>query len=744
MKKPLVIILILALTFSLLTACADKPNESVEKEHEYGKIIYVSPDGNDENNGEKGSPVASLVGAVKAMRDYRSKNGLPESGIKIEFAEGTYNVTESITLTAGDSGTEESPIVFTSAKDAYVLFDGGVSIKPSDFKPADDAFKSILPTEEAKANVLMLDLAAAGCYDLDDSSDYKAEMGYTTTEPTPSPALGFYRQELFVNGKRQTVARWPNNTYCHPDVDLKTVITDENGTQFYKIFVSDEKASFWQNVETIRLYGMPKNDYASVFIPDVNLAEDSSALLFPLTASSRGLSEDCLYYVSNIPQELDSAGEYYWDTKTNIFYYWPEEDLENSVISFSQFAGVPISLSGCSHITVDNITAGYFRNSFIKGDGDYITVSNCSVYGIGGNAAISLNGDFNTVKGCLLHDLASAGIIIRTGDIATQNPGHTSVSDNIVHDWAQLFTVYNAAVAIRGFGGKILHNELYNSAHYAVEIRGGQCEVAYNDIHNACLEVADGGAVETWGYLSWAGNEYKYNYLHQIGDNLNPAFGIERPGLGSGFFFDFWGRYAICYGNLFVDVKGCCMCGVSGHITCQNNLCINVGEPINIADNGVTERSDGYDNTWVKDDIRLYDYLNQIWRYSSSRTALFIEVNDQKRNIYCMDLPLAAAYNIFQNNVRFIDSNAEVKPFDCDDNEYYTKYGIIHASDYSFNMSSLLDNVCYTDVDPGFTDYANGDYTLREDSRVFRDLIGFENIDMSVFGPRTSENPFKK
>ncbi len=741
MKKQFAIMLILALTFSLLTACADKPSEPIEDEHNYGKIIYVSPNGNDENNGEKGSPVASLVGAVKAMRDYRSQNGLPEGGIKIEFAAGTYNITEGITLTAEDSGTEDKPIVFAGANDAKVLFNGGISLNPADFMPADEDFKALLQTEEAKQNVVMINLAKAGCYDLDSAKEYYNKKS-TDIDPNFSAEADYYRQELFVNGKRQSLARWPNEPYCNPEID-REVEEKDSKEGYVLIYISEKQAELWRSVDKIEFYGLPIFEWANTCISDIDVAEDKPALMFPVIKSDFGITSDCLYYVYNIPCELDSPGEYYWDTKTNFLYYWPTDEFETAGISFSQLSEVPFTLDECSYISLENLSAVSFRNSFINGEGDHISINKCHLSGIDGTAAIIIQGDYNTVTGCLIHDLAAGGVIITTGDTATQTMGKTIVSDNIIYDFSQIYTIYNPAVGIKGHGAEVSHNEIYNCAHCAISICAGQCDIAYNNVHDCCLEVGDGGAIYTWGRFIWAGNVFRYNYVHRIGDILNPILGLSRPGAGSGMFFDFWGKYSLCYGNVFADVRGCCMCGAGGHMTYQNNLCINVGEPINISYWGVTDMSNAYDNTWLKDDIRRYDYLNRIWRFSSPRTALFVEVADQKINPNCIDLPLAAAYNIVQNNVRFIDSNSDFKPFDCDTKENYTKDGIIRTSDYYFALSPYMDNACYTDVDPGFTDYANGDYSLKKDSRVFRDLIGFENIDMSVFGPRAAVNPFK-
>ncbi len=725
--------MILVLIFSLVTACANKPAGPIEEEHVYGKIIYVSPDGNDENSGEKGSPVASLSGAVKALRVYRAENGLPKGGIKIEFALGTYNVTEGITLTAEDSGTEESPIVFAGADGANVLFNGGVILDPSDFKPADDAFNSLLQTEEAKENVLMIDLTKTGCYDLENKDIYP-EQGFTEEFFDDYHA---YRQELFVNGKRQTVARWPNSGYIHPEVDTKNTVSDTNGKKYGKIFIAEEQSAVWRNTDNIRFYGYPYFDYKAVFLNKISVSDDEAALLYPMTDGSENLRSTCLYYVSNIPQELDAPGEYYWDTKTNILYYWPDTDLSASEIYISQFTETPFTFSDCSYITFDNLSAQYLRNGFINGSGDHVTVSNCCISDIAGLAAINLSGDYITVKGCLLHDLATKGIRVTSGDIPTQTMGNTVITDNIIYEWQQVYTLYNAAIDINGMGFLVSHNELYDSPHVAVEVAAGQCIIEYNSIYNCCKECSDCAAIHTMGHsFLWGENIYRYNALHDIKDI------IREDGWGNAIYFDCWGRFCEAYGNLFYNIGGTALCGACGYMSYHDNIFLNVGEPMNISYWGPEEHPDFYDEYRLTNGLRTVDYLGALWRYASPRTALFAEVANQQDNQTSYDLPLSPSHFYVRNNVRYIDLSSSFKPYDEAKEDPYM-FHMIRGVQWVFDLCAITDNVCYWE-DPGFTDYANGDYTLREDSRVFRDLIGFEEPDLSTVGVRASENPFKQ
>ncbi|MCI9084940.1 MAG: hypothetical protein HFE51_00795 [Clostridia bacterium] len=45
--------------------------------------------------------------------------------------------------------------------------------------------------------------------------------------------------------------------------------------------------------------------------------------------------------------------------------------------------------------------------------------------------------------------------------------------------------------------------------------------------------------------------------------------------------------------------------------------------------------------------------------------------------------------------------------------------------------------------DPGFVDYANGNYELKADSEVFKKIPGFQNVDMSKMGNNAPVGPVK-
>ncbi len=136
---------------SILTLLTSSPVKS--------QVLYVSPLGNDKNPGTKAKPVASFAKAQQLVRalDSRSK-------VKVIFAKGTYYLPETISFSEKDS---KASVVYTSEKEGDVIISGGSLLKLK--------------------------------WTLYKSGIYKAAI--------PSNTI---IDQLYINGKRQRMARFPN------------------------------------------------------------------------------------------------------------------------------------------------------------------------------------------------------------------------------------------------------------------------------------------------------------------------------------------------------------------------------------------------------------------------------------------------------------------------------------------------------------------------------------------------------
>ncbi len=708
MKRIIAFLLVLVMTVCLFSACntekePDPPKDPEEQPvvKEYGKIFYVAVDGDDANAGTKESPLATLGGAVAKVREYKAANGLPEGGIKIEFAAGTYKVTQQTDLTEEDSGEEGKEIVYAAADGAEVIFDGGISLNASDFKPVNDEFKALLQTDEAKANVLEIDLAAAGIWDADDSAVYTANW-----------RAGKYRQSLYVNNELQTVARWPN------DENYEVVFADDANSGRAILF-PEEKAALWANETNIRAYGCPEFEWSAFHFMNLSLNPGTSELPVNQTFN-KGMP----IFVFNIACELDSPGEYYWDVDSNKLYYWPENGFETAKISFSQLAGSVVGITETDRLTFEGFTFENLRYNAVSSEysqnSDHITVSNC-IFRCAAYYPVYLVGSHNTVKDNEFYDLGGGGVYVSGGDIPNQIYARTVVTNNRFHDWSQVYTVYNAAVTADGFGFVISHNEMYNSPHEAIAFNSGFTVIEYNHIYNVCTETEDAGAIYAGRRWDWGNSEVRYNYIHDINT------------IAGGIYLDDQIAKIKCYGNIIVNVGGPAFClGGGKHLEVYNNIMVRSGN-IYLDGRGygwyptVTSYPEGLLWKWnVKE-----NYLSLRWKYMQPEYLSVLEMRTTEEledlkgiTSDILDSPGPQSYAAFYNNIVYYgDYKPPVgKAVDIIDN---SAYALAHIESYTEYTDGLNDV---------FVDPANGNFFLKEDSRVYRDIIGFEKWDYSLIG----------
>ncbi|MHC4285949.1 MAG: hypothetical protein ACYSWZ_23695 [Planctomycetota bacterium] len=150
--------------------------------------LYVSPAGHDDNPGTKDRPFATITHARDAVRQI---NKTLKEPVTVYIRGGTYYLNEPLVFTAEDSGSKQAPVVYTAADGQTVVLSGGQMLVLN-FKPY--------------RNGIM-----------------KAQ--------TP---VGLQIDQLFVNGIRQHMARYPN-------YDPKVLVY--NG--YSRDAFSKERASGW-------------------------------------------------------------------------------------------------------------------------------------------------------------------------------------------------------------------------------------------------------------------------------------------------------------------------------------------------------------------------------------------------------------------------------------------------------------------------------------------------------------------
>lgn len=91
--------------------------------------LWISPKGNDRDEGTRQLPKATLTSALRQAREWRrTGDDRAQGGITIYLEGGTYSLHEPVFIRPEDSGTSDSPTVIRSVQDEQAVLSGGISL----------------------------------------------------------------------------------------------------------------------------------------------------------------------------------------------------------------------------------------------------------------------------------------------------------------------------------------------------------------------------------------------------------------------------------------------------------------------------------------------------------------------------------------------------------------------------------------------------------------------------------------
>lgn len=314
------------------------------------QIIFVAPTGNDNNDGSKDKPFATLQKARDQIRKWKRNNELTKAGVTVMIRGGNYQTNSAFVLTKEDAGTAESPFVYRAYNQEVPHFIGGNTIATKDWKPLSNAaVKRIHP--KVNANQLVeLDVALVG---LVSTKTFAPKNQFTTD---------WFIVDLLANNKRQPIAQYPNigqnirgkndagwitcngskepNAFFygasgHPE-DKDTVNElDIDGTNRsdrwnkalesgHELWLKGLWRTPWEPI-TMKVESINKEDNSIKFYeaPPQGMGSKYSAAATgekPLWRVGSGKEG---YYALNLLEEIDQPGEWALDVKDQKIYYYP-------------------------------------------------------------------------------------------------------------------------------------------------------------------------------------------------------------------------------------------------------------------------------------------------------------------------------------------------------------------------------------------------------------------------------------
>ena len=694
--------------------------------------LYVAPNGNDAASGSIHEPLATIAAAKNVVRSLIA-SGLSEP-VTVHVAEGHYR-TPSLNFSAEDSGTADCPITYLA--EGTVTLNGGVHLDPAAFTPPSAEIRCALHGD-ARDRVVCFDLTALGLTRKDWGEMCvigSHHSGFLYDDAVLSPMWC----ELFVNDRRMTIARYPNDGFLSMNEAIYEGEGWEspNGTKnehddwikmrnpapdIYSIDADTaRRAASWIFAPDVWMFGFPCHDWADMSTPIVKFDADKCSMeakyvsMFGVRAADPNdtFHNSGRYYLYNVLDELDAPGEWYLDRENGILYLYPPCDMTNAQIHLSIISEGVLAFADAAYLSFVGFTVLGTRADGICGSGSHLTIDSCTVKNCVGNGIV-LNGAQNHIIGCEVTRTGRGGIYVSGGDRASLIHGENIVENCYIHDFSEIFQTYQSGVQLNGVGNIARHNEICNTPHMAVGYSGNEHLIEYNDIHDAVLCSTDAGAI--YSGFDWAahGTVIRFNRISDIGGGPFHPVGIYWDDGLSG---------QTAYGNILIGIPGSTF-GIGGgrENKVEGNLIVYARESSISYDD---RNRDGYVNggwAWRATQIpggkhwkvlSQVPYTSALWadkypHLAALKTDAATDVNDP-------DFPINPAYCSIAHNVT-------IAPL----------ADVLRISDSVYTYSSVHDNHTYaTAEEAGWNDNSR---CLSADSRVFSDVPAFAVIPAEKIG----------
>lgn len=461
-----------------------------------GFSLHISPAGHDANPGTAAQPLASLAAAQHAARAVAGKKP-----VTVWLHAGTYYLPETARFTADDSGTGDAPVVYAAAPGEQPVISGGAVLR-LDWKPSRDGV-------------------------------FQAQ--------TPS---GMTMDQLFVNGRRQHMARYPNY--------------DPNARQFNGSSadtLAPARVARWGDPAGGYIHAMHEALWGDMHWRILGKKADGALDYeggWQNNRPSRMHPE--FRFVENIREELDAPGEWFHDARAGTLYFFPPAgtDLKTAVVEvvrlrhLIEFNGSPAN--PVRFITLRGLTFRHAARTFMDNRepllrSDWTTyrggavlfngaedaaLEDCDFDQLGGNAVFINNYNRRiTLRGCLIRESGANGVAFIGDPKAVRNPlfnyGKTSdyaqldrtpgpqtdnyPADCLVEDClitrSGRFEKQTAPVQIAMAQGiAVRHCSIYDVPRAGINIGDG-CwgghVIEFCDVFDTVTETDDHGSFNSWG-----------------------------------------------------------------------------------------------------------------------------------------------------------------------------------------------------------------------------------------------------
>ncbi len=512
------------------------------------QVIYVSPEGEDNNPGTSGKPLKTIQLAVDML----------EPGGECILKEGYY-------------------------RQSFEMKKGGIPGNPVTIR-AENEYVVVTRTQPV-----------TGKWELFKENIYRIKL----TEPTG---------QLFVNEKMMTPARWPNMKFPEELWSCSKWATAGIGSRHMKMIDPElpESGVDWTGATAVLNVA---HQFFSWTRKIENYEKGGDTFTYKSVSDLIGRKgeywkvgtwEDDRYYLIGKLEALDAPEEWFYDKKEKYLYlHTPGGDDPQNYTIDTRVENYAFHSRNVTDVTIRGIT--FYGAAFKIEDCDRWLLENCAFrspsYGVrppehdpashedeinpdhanycyGGY----ISGEDNIIRKCAFTYGSLAGVFIYgNGNI---------VENSIFHDFSWDVSLIYKPIYIQNRSGDphskgniVKHNTIYNAGGPCLQFKGYNSLIEYNHIFNGlkarCGGSKDGSVIYTGGQTT-RGSQIRYNWVHDAIPELN----LTDWGGGIGIRGDGWTRGMDVHHNVVWNIGGAGILVKGDSNRVYNNTVINIGSEL--------------------------------------------------------------------------------------------------------------------------------------------------------------------
>lgn len=460
--------------------------------------FHVASAGDDTAAGTASGPFATLARARDAARALAGREP-----VTIHVANGIYYLPETFVLTSADSGSPRAPVIYRAASEGGAVLSGGARLQLR-WQPHRDHI-------------------------------WKAE--------TPA---GLAIDQLFIDGVRQPMARYPNFDPANPTAAWQGFAAD---------VISPTRAARWSAPAGGYVHAMHRQRWGGFHYRITGKNPDGTVAYEGGWQNNRPNSmHEQQRMVENIFEELDGPGEWFHDAKSRTLYFYPplQIDLARAVVEVVRLRHL-VELRGSRdapvrHVTLQGFAFRHAARTFMdtrepllrsdwtiyRGGAVLLTgvedarVLDCTFDQLGGNAVfVSGYARRALIRGCHIVDAGASGVCFVGDPAAVRNPlfnyndGHdlatidrtpgprsedypadSAVEDCLIHGIGRVERQPAGVQISMAARIAIRDTSIYDCARAGINIGDGTWGghvIERVDVFDTVLETHDHGSFNSWG-----------------------------------------------------------------------------------------------------------------------------------------------------------------------------------------------------------------------------------------------------